>query len=91
MLSYLYWKQNLDILTLSFYMNFSTFFFLNHSKTNFILGLQLANPHIQRITLKEAFQGEFHLRGPHPNLQMKNKDSKFQEKVQFLDTEKINV
>lgn len=72
-------------------MNFSTFFFLNHSKTSFILGLQLANPHIQQITLKEAFQGEFHLRGLHPNLQMKNKGSKFQEKVQFLDTEKINV
>jgi len=73
-------------------MNFLTFFFFNNcSKTSFILGLQLANPHIHQITWKEAFQGEFHLCGPHPNLQMKNKDSTLQKKVWFLDPDKISV
>lgn len=82
-----------DILILSLYMNMLIFFFFfsnDHSKTSFILGLQLANLHTHQIISKEAFQGEFHQRGPRPNLQMKN-DLKLQKQVYFLDVDMIYI
>lgn len=72
----------LNLFQLSFsYNELLNFLLNNHSKTSFILGLQLANPHIHRITSKGGFQGEFHPCGHHPSLPTRSKNSNIWKQV----------